>query len=68
MTTKIFSKPQLQQVLRDLRKAGYTVIKGHGMYKVFVYEESGDAVLEAMPGTRGYLVRYEPQLFTEATA
>ncbi len=66
MIARLFSKPQLQQVLKDLRKAGYIVIRGNGMYKVFVYAESVDPVLIALNGHRGYLVRYEEQLLTPA--
>lgn len=66
MKSKLFTKPQLQKVLHDLRKTGYTVIKGNDMYKVFAYEGSVDPVLIATG--HGYLVRYDPRLLTPAEA
>lgn len=67
MTTKLFTKPQLQQVLRDLRKAGYTVTLENGKYEVFIDGGVNDTpVLVALNGSRGYLVRYDARLLTEA--
>lgn len=64
--TQLFSKKQTQRVLKDLKHEGYTVKKdGRGMYEVFLSNLPGDKrVLVAMPGSRGYLVRYENELLT----
>lgn len=67
MIAQLFSKPQLQQVLKDLRKAGYIVNKEPGRYLVYIDDRPmGKPVLVAMNGQRGYLVRYEEQLLTPA--
>jgi len=64
MKTQLFAKQQLQQVLKDLRKAGYTVVASNGRYDAFI--DSGDEtpVLTALNGSRAYLVRYNPLLLT----
>lgn len=65
--TQLFSKSQTQRVLRDLRREGYTVKKEGGIYNVYISNLPGDRrVFTAMPGTRGYLVRYDPALLTPA--
>jgi hypothetical protein len=62
--TKVFSKQQTQQVIRDMRKAGYTVEKdARGAYTC---EFEGDKVFTALPGHRGYLVTYSDKLLTAA--
>lgn len=64
MTTKLFSKPQTQQVIKNLRRSGYIVEKTpSGIYECKLFNE---LLFAAMPGTRGYLVRYDPQLLTAA--
>lgn len=65
MTTKLFTKPQTQQVIKDLRSAGYEVTKDKfGKYDC--QTDSGKKLFVAMPGSRGYLVRYDSQLLQEA--
>lgn len=65
--SQIFSKKQTQRVLKDLKHEGYTVKKESGMYSVYVSNLLGDKrVFVAMPGTRGYLVRYDEELLTPA--
>lgn len=69
MVTRLFSKKQTQAVLKDLKHAGYIVTKeigGRGnRYTVYIDNQTGTApVLEAISGTRGYLVSYEEQLLT----
>jgi hypothetical protein len=66
--TQLFSKKQTQRVIRDLKHEGYTVKKDSGgLYNVYVSNLPGDKrVLVAMPGTRGYLVRYDEELLTPA--
>lgn len=69
MITKVFSKQLTQQVIRDLRKAGYEVIKGTGgMYecKLDDARHKQGVIFAAMPGHNGYLVRYDERLLTEA--
>ena len=64
---QLFSKSQLQRVLRDLRKEGYHVVKLDYGYSVYMSALPGDTrVLKAMVGTRGYLVKYDPELLTAA--
>lgn len=71
MISRIFSKPQTQAVIKDLRKAGYTVTKDNsGMYECKLDDippfGGGELLFAAMPGHRGYLVRYDARLLTEA--
>jgi hypothetical protein len=64
MVTKLFKKPQAQQVIKDLRAAGYTVTKDKsGKYDC---ELDGETIFTAMPGHYAYLVRYNERLITEA--
>lgn len=67
MATKLFTKTSLQRLLRDLRQEGYTVKKENGgLYNVYVSNLPGDRrVMVGMPGSRGYLVRYEDELLTQ---
>lgn len=65
--TQLFSKKQTQRVLRDLKREGYTVKKESGIYNVYISNLPGDRrVFMAMPGTGGYLVRYDEELLTPA--
>lgn len=65
MAVKIFSKPQTQQVVKDLRAAGYPVKKiSDGHYRLAL--KNGDTLFEALIGSRGYLVRYDERLLTAA--
>lgn len=64
MTTKIMSKAQTQQIIKDLRAAGYPVRKvSDGHYRLAL--KSGRELFEALIGTRAYLVRFDPELLTE---
>lgn len=65
MKTQLFTKVQTQEVLKDLRKAGYDVKKENDMYKVYLDDE---LVFQAMIGHRAYLVRYNERLLTEVQA
>lgn len=60
MVSRIWTKIYTQAVLRECRSKGYDVQKEHGIYKVFF---DGTSVLEAMVGSRGYLVRVNENLF-----
>lgn len=62
MTTRIWTKKQTQQTIRDLRTAGYDVQKKRDGYICNL----GDLfIFQAMNGTNGYLVRYHEGLFSE---
>ena len=61
MITKVFTKKQTQQVLKDLRSAGYDVQK---IKTGYIVELDGTLLLKAMIGHMGYLVRYDEQLLT----
>lgn len=63
METKLFAKPQLQQVLKDLRSEGYDVNKTAGGYKVYMGDK---LILQAMNGNNAYLVRCAKGLLTPA--
>ncbi len=63
MTTKLFSKKQTQQVVKDLRHAGYNVKRIPSGYAC-VFEK--EVIFKAMIGSRGYLVRYNDRLLQEA--
>lgn len=60
MLSRIWTKIYTQTVLREVKSKGYEVKKEHGMYKVFM---DNVLVLQAMIGSRGYLVRVNENLF-----
>lgn len=65
-TAKIWTKPEMQSTLKDLRKAGYFVTKvSAGHYTATLSKSSNVCVLEAIVGNNGYLVRYHTGLFQE---
>ena len=71
MTTKMWTKPDTQSTIKQLRAAGYDVAKLGGMYKIRddngeVWKRDGRDLFTAMPGTRGYLVSYHEDLLTPA--
>ena len=68
MTSKVWSKKQTQQTIRDLRKAGYDVVKqSEGFYKCEIVNDAGQSVsiFTALIGHNGYLVKHHPKLFGE---
>ena len=66
MIARMWTKKETQKTLTGLRRAGYTVAKdGGGFYKARE-PVTGEQVFAAMPGTRGYLVRYVSELFADA--
>jgi hypothetical protein len=66
MVSTVFSKPQTQQVIKDLRAAGYNVNqKSQGFYECHL---DGNLIFAAMVGNRGYLVRYDAKLLTPQEA
>lgn len=65
--TKLFTKVALQRLLKQLRHEGFYVEKLNSGYAVYMSKLAGDRrVLLAMVGSRGYLVRYDQELLTEA--
>jgi len=65
MTTKLWTKPQTQQTIKQLRQGGYEVTRDHtGRYSCMFL---GKEIFRALPGTRGYLVWHEEGLFEYAT-
>lgn len=67
MLARIWDKRHTQSVISFLRKdMGQTVTKdAHGMYECKI---DGELVFAAMPGSRGYLVRYDVGKLFEAAA
>jgi len=65
MIARVWRRPYVQQVLRELRKMGYSVhARAHG-YEAFMDSE---LVFVALPWSkRDYVVRYAPELFEEPT-
>ena len=69
MTTEMWTKPETQSTIKQLRAAGYTVAKINEIYKILsddgeVWKRDGRDLFTAMPGTRGYLVSYHDALLT----
>ena len=65
MVARMWTKKETQKTLTGLRRAGYNVVKDEqGFYKAF--DLDGGEIFAAMPGTRGYLVRYDSELFADA--
>lgn len=62
MTTKIWSKRQLQDTLKQLRDMGFPVEKLDAGYRLC--DRHGREVFRAMRGRSGYLVRHHPDLFS----
>mgnify|MGYP003632724465 CR=1 FL=1 len=61
MISRLISKPNTQAMIKALRSAGLTVDKLSAGYEC----KQGDTLLfKAMNGSRGYLVRMQPNLFT----
>lgn len=67
MIARIWSKGQTQDVIKFIRKEmGQTVTKtSAGLYECKI---NGELVFAAMPGSRGYLVRYDVEKLYEAAA
>ena len=63
MKTRIWKKKYTQEVIRELRKAGYQVDRLDAGYQC---EFEGNVIFAAMKGSSGYLVRHHPKLFSEA--
>ena len=70
MTTRMWTKPETQSTIKQLRQAGYKVIKRNDMYTIVddnddVWkDDKGRELFVAMTGTQGYLVRFSPELMS----
>ena len=69
MTTKMWTKPETQRTIKQLRAAGYDVAKIGGLYQIRdddgeIWTRDGRSLFIAMPGHSGYLVRYHDDLMT----
>lgn len=63
MVVKLFNKPRTQRLIRNLRSVGWPVEKTNsGIYELKVQDK---LLFAAMPGTRGYLVRFDPDFLIE---
>ena len=61
--SRIYSKPQVQQMLKALRQAKvFTIERLDAGYEV-KHTQSGKMVFRAMTGSRAYLVRHADNLF-----
>jgi hypothetical protein len=60
MVTKVWTKPQTQETLKQLRAGGFSVVKIPSGYEAF---DGMELVFKAMNGMRGYLVRHKEGLF-----
>ena len=61
MISRIWTKQQTQATIKALRAEGYDVDKMPSGYSVVVGDTT---IFKAMIGTRGYLVRYDENLFS----
>jgi hypothetical protein len=62
MTTRVWSKKETQNCIRQLRAQGVPVRKkGEGHYLVSL--KDGTKLWEALRGSQGYLVRYVDDFF-----
>lgn len=66
----MWTKKETQKTIRALRKAGYTIQKIDGIYKITYVEYNSKPwtiddkpLFSAMPGMGGYLVKYHDSLF-----
>lgn len=62
MIARVWSKKFTQQMIRDLRKAGYNVERTNDGYALYF---RGEVIFRAMNGRSTYLVRYDEKLLTE---
>lgn len=61
MIAKIWTKPQTQEIVKVLRKAGAPIEKINGGYQLL--GRDGALLFKAMIGHNGYLVRHHEKLF-----
>ncbi len=68
MAVKMWTKPETQSTIKQLRDAGYTIKKVHGIYKIIDDEtnepwiKDGKPLFTAIPDTFGYLIHYHADL------
>ena len=61
MISRVWSKKQTQQTIKDLRTNGYDVEKLSNGYEVKL---DGNLIFKAMIGNNSYLIRYDANLFS----
>ena len=65
MTVAYWSKPNTQQTLKELRQAGFKVVKSLDGVRYEAFDnDPEELVFRALKGRDGYLVRYAERLFT----
>ena len=68
MTTRIWTKRETQQTIKQLRQAGYNIAKVSGLYRILDdnleiwNDEDGAALFTARPHSGRYIVRFSPEL------
>ena len=68
MTTRIWTKRETQQTIKQLRQAGYNIAKVSGLYRILDdnleiwNDEDGAALFTARPHNNRYIVRFSPAL------
>lgn len=62
MAARIWSKPATQGFIKRLRDAGYQVY-GNTSTGYESFDLDGKLIFKAIPGSRGYLVRYDEKVF-----
>lgn len=67
MTTRMWTKKETQNTIKQLRTAGFNVAKTSLGYQIMneqgeVWIKDKKALFTAMPGARGYLINYHKDL------
>jgi hypothetical protein len=60
--TQVFPKKSLQDVLKQARQGGYSIVKGNGFYEIYEDDSLEELYLRALNGRNGYLVTYTEDL------
>lgn len=63
LTSKVWTKPQTQNAIKALRKAGLPVNKTNDGNGYELIHPKAGLLFKAMNGSNGYLVRYDERLF-----
>tara|TARA_R110000823_G_C15518878_1_gene455329 strand:- start:90 stop:299 length:210 start_codon:yes stop_codon:yes gene_type:complete len=67
MTTRIWTKKETQNTIKQLRKSGFNVVKIDYGYQIMndlgeVWIKDKQPLFKAMMGAHGYLIRYHTDL------
>ena len=64
MSVALWTKPETQQTLKELRQAGFKVIKSLDGMRYEAYDnDPEELVFRALKGRGGYMVRYAERLY-----